>query len=509
MGIDDDLREIADADRGRTRKSVTVIGAGMAGLTAAVELEALGHTVRVLEASGETRGRAWTHRFADGSYGEFGPMRIPEHHDYTRHYVTRCGLELRRFVTAHENLSCFYDIRGVQTRMRDARENLYPKFDLSPQQREDQVPPKMLARAVGDTVEGLTETERASLRTGNLASDRLRQIDRMTVGEYLALRCGEDAAELIGVASGLEMMFDRTATMLLRDALAATGNRFDEIVGGMDLLPRGLATQLKGEVVLRAPVRAIRRRADGTVELGVERDGSMVTETADYVICAIPFAVLHTLDIDPPFNPQKSYAVRSLGYESSTKVLLHCPRRFWEKEYGIAGGSSMSDQLFRMLYYPSDNAAPVSEPEPSRARFNSMYGGYENGEFSPRDPKVSDGPGVLLASYTWGQDARRLGQLPPEERVDIVRRQIGRIHPEIMEPEAVDDYATMFWDSYPWTNSSFAELLPGQQATIHDDAIAPDGKVFFAGEHTSLDTGWIQGACSSALRAVRQLVETD
>lgn len=506
--VDDELLSIAEADRGRPRKSVTIIGAGMAGLTAALELEALGHSVRVLEASAEPRGRAWTYRFSDGTYAEFGPMRIPEHHDYTLHYVARCGLEMRRFVTSHENLSCFYDIRGVRTRMRDARENLYPHFDLSPQQREDQIPPKMLARAVGDTVEGLTETERASLRTGSLASDRLRDIDRMTIGEYLRLRCGDDAAELIGAATGLETMFDRTATMLLRDALTATGNRFDEIVGGIDLLPRGLAKQVRGEIALRAPVRGIRRRDDGRVDLTVARDGSQAVETADLVLCTIPFSVLHHLHVDPPFERQKTFAVRNLGYESSTKVLLHCSRRFWESDYGIAGGASQSDLLYRALYYPSDNAVAVTEPEPSRARFNSMYGGYENGQFSPRDPGVSTGPGVLLASYTWGQDARRLGHLPPEERRDVVVRQVARIHPEIAEPGVVDDFATMFWDSYPWTNASFAELLPGQQSTIHDDAIAPQGSVFFAGEHTSLDTGWIQGAVSSALRAVREIVES-
>lgn len=478
----------------------------MAGLTAAVELEALGHSVRVLEASGETRGRAWTHHFADGTYGEFGPMRIPEHHDYTHHYVARCGLELQRFVTSHENLSCFYDIRGVRTRMRDAPEHLYPHFDLSPQQREDPIPPKMLARAVGDTVEGLTEKERASLRTGNLASDRLRDIDRMTMGEYLRMRCGDDATELIGAATGLETMFDRTATMLLRDALTATGNKFEEIVGGMDLLPRALAKRVKGEIVLRAAVRGIRRRDDGKVDLVVDREGTTTTETADVVVCAIPFAVLHTLDVDPPFSPMKSFAVRNLGYESSTKVLLHCRRRFWESEYGIAGGASQSDLLFRAMYYPSDNAVAVTEPTPSWARFNTMYGGYENGEFAPRDPSVSEGPGALLASYTWGQDARRLGQLAPEERVRVVVEQIARIHPEIAEPGMVDDSATMFWDSYPWTNASFAELLPGQQSSIHDDAIAPEGAVHFAGEHTSLDTGWIQGAISSAFRAVREIV---
>jgi monoamine oxidase len=113
---------------------------------------------------------------------------------------------------------------------------------------------------------------------------------------------------------------------------------------------------------------------------------------------------------------------------------------------------------------------------------------------------------VLLASYTWGQDARRLGQRPPEERVEIVVRQLARIHPEIQEPGMIDDFATMFWDSYPWTNASFAELLPGQQSNLHEDATAPEGHVHFAGEHTSLDTGWMQGAISSALRAVREIV---
>jgi monoamine oxidase len=508
VSVDDDLRAIADADAGRPRRDVTIIGAGMAGLAAAVELESLGHRVRIFEASSQTRGRVWTHRFGDGTYGEFGPMRIPEHHDYTLHYVRRCGLGLRRFVTAHENLSCYYDIRGVRVRMRDAPRELYPRFELSQQQREDAIPPKMLARAVGDVVEGLTDTERASLRTGDLASDRLRTLDRTTMGDFLAHRCGPDAAELIGAATGLEQMYDRTATMLLRDALTATGNTFFEIVGGMDLLPRALADVVRGEIVRHAPVRAIRRSAEG-VELVVERDGTPTVERCEVVLCTIPFSVLHHLDVDPPFAATKAFAVRNLGYESSTKVLLHCRRRFWETEHGIAGGASLSDQLYRATYYPSDNAVPVTEPVPVRARFNTMYGGYLDGEFTPADPGVSAGPGVLLASYTWGQDARRLGQLPHEERVAVVTRQIARIHPEITVDGMVDDAASMFWDSYPWANASFAELLPGQQSTIHDDAIAPDGNVHFAGEHTSLDTGWIQGAVSSALRAVLEIVRAD
>jgi len=328
----------------------------------------------------------------------------------------------------------------------------------------------------------------------------------MTMGEFLRLRCGRDAAELIGAATGLETMYDRTAMMLLRDALTATGNRFFEIVGGMDLLPRALADSIKGEIVLRAPVRGIRARPDGALDQVIERDGSRTIERCDVVICAIPFGVLQQLELDPPLGPAKMAAVRSLGYESSTKVLLHCRRRFWETDYGIAGGASQSDLLYRALYYPSDNAAPVTEPQPTRPRFNTMYGGYENGEFAPRAPEVSAGPGVLLASYNWGQDARRLGQLPVEERVETVVRQVARIHPELADDGMVDDYASMFWDQYAWTRDSFAELLPGQQGTLYDDVISPVGNLHFAGEHASLDTGWIQGAVASAVRAVGEVV---
>jgi monoamine oxidase len=505
--VENELRALADVDRGRPRQHVTILGAGMAGLVAAHELEQLGHTVQVFEASGETKGRVRTHRFADGTYAELGAMRVPAFHDYTHHYIAKCGLELRRFVTSHENLSGFYDIRGERGRMRDACHGpIYENFTLSSQQRDDPIPPKMLARAVADVVEGLTDEERASLHTGDLASDRLRAIDRMTVGEFLRSRAGDDAAELVGAATGLEMMYDRTATILLRDAIADVGGRLDEIVGGLDLLPTGIAKLVKGDIAVHAPVRGIHPRSDGTVDVVVERDGTRTVESASRVLCTIPFPVLHTMDIEPAFSRRKTFAIRSMGYESSCKVLLHCRRRFWESDYGIAGGASQSDLLYRQLYYPSDNAIAVTEARPSERRFNTLYGGYQDGEYAVADPAASEGPGVLLASYTWGQDARRLGQMSFDERRDTVIRQVARIHPEVAEPGMVDDSASILWDQFPWALGSFAEFLPGQQSTMYNDAIAPEGNVHFAGEHVSLDNGWIQGAVMSALRAVREIV---
>lgn len=507
-GLDDQLRRIERADAGGRRRSVTVLGGGIAGLVTAYELERLGHDVVVYEARSRPEGRIRTHRFADGTYGELGPMRIPLHHTSTRHYVDICDLELRPFITAHQNLNGFYDIAGTVTRMYEAPTDLYPHFDLSSNQRADSIPPKMLGRAVSDVVEALTDAERASLRTPHLASDRLEDLDSMTMQAFLEERCGPSATELIGLSSGLEAMYDRSVMMLLRDALISSGEGFDEIVGGMDLLPAGIAARLEPTtLVTGAAVVAMSRRPDDRVDLVIDRDGTRTTETADQVVCTLPFSVLRQTDVAGAFDRAKMRAIRELDYMSSTKVLLHTRERFWEHTDGIVGGASQSDRIWRACYYPSDNAQIDQAPAPGEASYNTMYGAYEGGRIVPRNPDLSHQPAVLLGSYTWGADARRIGSLPPEARRDTVIAELGPIHEELTRPGMVDDHASIFWDQDRWMGGgAFCEPGPGDHGRLFADTIRPDGVVHFAGEHASTDPGWIQGAIDSALRAVEEIV---
>ncbi|MGB5915998.1 MAG: FAD-dependent oxidoreductase, partial [Phormidesmis sp.] len=86
------LDQIKHEDAGSPRKKVLILGAGIAGLAAGYELTMQGHSVEILEASSRLGGRIWTHRFNNGQQGEFGAMRIPASHDYTRHYVEQLGL---------------------------------------------------------------------------------------------------------------------------------------------------------------------------------------------------------------------------------------------------------------------------------------------------------------------------------------------------------------------------------------------------------------------------------
>lgn len=510
MSIQTQLAQIAQLNAGCPRKHVTILGAGMAGLVAAYELRALGHTVRVYEGSSRVGGRVWTHRFEDGTYGELGAMRIPCHHDFTRHYVTKLGLSLRQFVSAHQNPEAFYDIGGCQLRIKDAPRLLYPQFPLSPEQEAAPKAPDMLNRVLIDVIEGLTQDERAALLNQDLVSERLRKLDRTSLGDFLLQRAGAGARELIGLATGLESFFGCAMTMFLRDALQSEGERLDEIVGGMDLLPRGLAAAIAPAIEFDTEVCGIHRATDGTgkVDVAVRRRGgtSVTREPCDYVICTLPFTVLRRLDISPQFSPGKMRAIGTMHYASSTKVLLHCSARFWETRYGIYGGASQSDQLIRAVYYPSDNAS-VGVPVAPAAPYSTLYSGLPALTPGPLAPPEGR-PGVLLGSYTWEDDARRLGALPEPERIAAVKQGIARFHREITNPGVVDDHASMFWDSYRGMGGgTFSFLAPGQHADLFADAIAPEGNVFFAGEHCSLDNAWIQGALVSALRAVEGVVQ--
>jgi len=507
-GVVEQLAAIERAARGTGTGAIAVLGGGIAGLVGAYELERLGYDVTLYEARSRPQGRLRTHRFADGTYGELGAMRIPLHHDATRHYVALCGLELRPFITSHQNLNGYYDIAGMMSRMYEAPEALYPLFELSSNQRNDAIPPKMLGRAVSDVVDGLTDAERASLRMPHLASNRLEDLDQMTMRAFLEERCGPSATELIGLASGLETMYDRSVMMLLRDALISSGEGFDEIVGGMDLLPAAMGKRLeRTRVETDAAVVAIRRHESG-VELTIERDGETFFEVVPRVLCTIPFSALRRLDIEQGFSRAKLRAIRQLAYMSSAKVLLHTRRRFWEADHGIVGGASQSDAIWRACYYPSDNAKAEQMAVAGESRYNTMYGAYEGGHYVPHDPAVSEQPAVLLGSYTWGQDARRIGSLDPEARRDVVVRSLTRIHPELAEDGMVDDHASIFWDVDRWSGGAFCEPGPGDHSRLFADTIAPDGVVHFAGEHASTDPGWIHGAITSSLRAVEEIVRS-
>jgi monoamine oxidase len=118
-------------------------------------------------------------------------------------------------------------------------------------------------------------------------------------------------------------------------------------------------------------------------------------------------------------------------------------------------------------------------------------------------PDPDSGRGVLLASYTWGQDALQWGAMDPETRLEEALDDVERIHPWIREVfEGGDSYA---WYGDRWARGAFALFLPEQQGQLHESIVAPEGRILFAGEHCSLYHAWIQGAIESGIAASAQI----
>jgi len=466
----------------RSPLHVVIVGAGLSGLVAAYELEKRGHRVTMLEADAtHIGGRVRTLRFGDGLHGEAGAMRIPTRHALTRRYVGEFGLPLRKFVMGNPQAWCF--VRGEKRRLADVKElgRLYALRD----DEKGKSPDDLWADSVGKVVAGLGDAEKADLSADVLVTPRVRALDQQSLRQLCqAAGLSEEAIEYLAVTGGSETLLPFAATETLREELLEVWSLgFDEIAGGTDTLASAFAARLKskprmGCEVIRITQSAQRGRAGAVYrERGVEK-----RVEGDYLLCTLPCPVLTRVTVEPELSGAKWRAIRELTYDSSTKVLAIANRRFWETDDRIYGGGSFTDLPIASTYYPSDNA-------------------------EAKDPRVSASAGVMLASYSWGQVARRLASLAHKDRAEVALRHLARIHPQLRQPGIIRRTASWSWDNHPWSSGAFTLFSPGDHTALHRDIVAPEGRLYFAGEHASLTHSWMQGALESGLRATREMLE--
>lgn len=506
--IENVLKSIRRANQGPPKK-IMILGAGAAGLVAAYELGKLGHDVTVFEARERIGGRIHTQRFSDGSYNEIGAMRIAASHDYVHHYINEVGLKENVIPFTNSIPENFLDIRGKVCRLSQGRTEIYPLFETSDYQRDtpDQYPGgAIFGWVTGNTIDTLTAAERKSLFEGRLDTDYLLYLANTSLGEYFDTRVSADVKEMIGSFTSLSVWWDKAVTMFIRDNIVGTGDGLTGLRGGMDQLTVRLAEEVeqKARIKLNTEVTGITLRSENCIELRyLDENGQSHTDQFDNVLCTIPFAVMRRMELDGLSIP-KMRAIRDMAYASATKVLLHCRERFWQSKYGIYAGGSISDHIQRQTFYPMDHAEFASLEQASR--YHGVYSSTPHTGVTKSKDADDREPGVLIGAYAWGRDSRRLGALDESERAEIVMNNIERFHPEIRE--YVTDSASIDWEQEKFSAGAFSFLRPGQLHSLFPDAIKPEGRLFFAGEHCSTDQAWIQGAMISSLQAVLDIVGT-
>jgi len=453
------------ADTSGPRKRVLILGAGMAGLSAADVLLRAGHEVEILEAQNRLGGRILTLRepFAPGLYGEAGAMRIPKTHQLTLAYLDRFNLPTFPFTLSNPNGYSY--MNGVKLRLEQVEAD--PdclEFDVTPEERG-----KFAAHLWDEVVESFTR----QVEQGGQAAweEIIRTHDEYSVREYLEkIGWSEGLIEMFGLFNNQESMMNSSFLELLREDVGRFYSDLVQIEGGADRLPYAFLPQIKDCLRLGARVTALDQSPEQVI-VHYQTYAGRFEARADYAIVTLPFPVLRHIEVFKPFSRPKQRAIRQLNYDASAKIFLQSRRRFWETDDGIFGGGSVTDLAVRNIFYPEH--------------------GRETGR------------GVLLASYTWGEDAQRWGSLSPEDRLYQSVENVAELHPQILDE--IEGGASKMWHDDPYAGGAFALFDPGQQTLLHDHILTPEGRYYFAGEHASLAHAWIQGAIESGLLAAHTI----
>lgn len=459
---------------------VVVIGAGIAGLVAAHEVEKRGGEAILLEARDRVGGRAWTVRggdtirhigqedqrvdFSPGLYLNVGPARIPSHHDQYLGLAREFQVPLEVLVNESRSnylLDPAHPTGAGRVRLRQAGNDL--RGHLS----------ELLEKALrsGSLDQSLDAPVRAKLATflklyGDLADDGsykgsqrsgLAQVPGATTEQPVAV----PPLTLDALLANPEL------TYVLFEENVLMQPTMLQPVGGMDRVPVAIAKALRSPPRLNAQVREIRRKGSG-VRI-VYRDGATGRDEvveADRAIITTPLPILARTPAD--FSRAVTTAIASIRYSDSLKIGFESAP-FWEAEQ-IYGGISFVGGDTSLVWYPS--------------------GSFQ----APRQ--------ILLAAYSSREFAGRLGAKPLGEQIAIARAAVEQLHPG--HGGDLQKGIGVHWKTVPHSEGPWVEWTdPGNDPAAAAVLNAGDGPFLFAGSHLSAYSGhWQEGAILSARRAV-------
>lgn len=446
-------------------QKILVIGAGMAGLSAAFELVARGHDVTVLEARTRPGGRVFTMReaFADGLYADAGAMQVYDSHRRAQNYISQFSLELDPIRSAAPGSLIYVMNRRIESAPNTPV--VWP-FPLNAGEK-DLDSRGLYAKYIAPLLKDVHAADMA----GTLL-EKFGEHDRLTFSDYLRARgASENAIKILnaGLPIGLGDGGDHhSALNLLREAAyRQVRTQSFTIRGGTDRLPKALASRLAERIRYGTPVMRIEQDATGARAIATERGATRVF-TADRLIVALPFAVLRGVTFNPPLPEATRAAIEQLPNTSVVKVFMQTRSRFWLGQ-GQSGGAS-TDLPITLV-----SERTINQP----------------------------GPRGILEGYVAGAQARRFCAMTDDDRQKAAIADLKRLFPDI--EEHYEAGASKCWDADPWSRGAYAWFRPGQMTRFLPVLGKPDGRIHFAGDHTSSTPGWMEGALHSAERVVGEV----
>jgi monoamine oxidase len=470
--------DIAPVPKGQKR-TVVILGAGIAGLTCAYELSRKGYDVQVLEASHRAGGRNMTVRNGDlideagnpqicnfdadpDLYFNCGPARIPQQHHTLLGYCRELGVQLAPFINDNRNAwvqdDAIFGGKPLRNReyVTDTRgfiaelmvKSLTPASLGAAFTRADYDKLLEFLRQFGELDDRFRY--RGSARAGLVSHDYTRPDETKKPLEFRELlQSGFMYLANFGEAD------DQSAMMM-------------EPVGGMDRVVAGFMAKVGKLVQLKSPVQSVRVK-DKRVEVVYRSKGETHTIEADYCLNNIPLQLL--AGIEHNFPREYSDGFHSIPRGKLFKIGFQMKERFWEKE-AIYGGISWTMQDIQQIWYPAHG--------------------------------IHREKGVVLGAYTFGDDVgEKFARLPHAARLELAIQQGEKIHPGYRD--YVEHGVSVAWCRMNhmlgcapnWTDSLRANWFKKLQA--------PFGNHYVIGDQVSYHPGWQEGAMHSAFHALADI----
>jgi monoamine oxidase len=472
--------------------SVLILGAGLAGLTTALELRKAGYKVQLLEFNARAGGRNWTLRggdrftelggltqvceFEDGLYINPGPWRIPYHHHALLDYCKRLNVALEPFIQLNHNAYLHASrafggspqrIRTVQADFRGQISELLAK--VTKQGRLDEAVTKEDQEILLQALRSWGALDRNYNYKANLISSEMRGYAKAPGGGLAAAPLPSDPVTLSDILNS------RLWRYLQNFANYNFQTTMFQPVGGMDMIGTAFAREVGDCIRFNAKVTGIHQNDHGVMVSFVDmtNSGAPQTARADWCVCTIPLSILSQLPVQ--VSPATKAAIDAVPYSGSVKIGLQFKRRFWEEDEAIYGGISYTDLPIRQIAYPN-------------ADYNRS------------------GRGVLLGAYLFdGANAYEFTAMTPAERVKRALEFGAAIHPQYKSE--YENGIAVAWHRVPFTLGCSGDWSDAARAEHYRNLCQIDGRLVLAGEHASALPAWQEGAILSALDAVSRLHE--
>ncbi|TWI54881.1 monoamine oxidase [Pseudomonas duriflava] len=428
------------------QRSAIVIGAGMAGLASAYELQKAGWQVTLLEAKSSAGGRS---ALATSEWIGNGKAQ-PALNNYLDTFKIKT-IDAPSFVREPGYLieGNYYSVDDLAKKMPDVSAAL----------KRVETALDALAASIDDPLKPLASKSLFALDQMNVAiwldKQNLPPLARKLINQRIRSRYDEP--------SRLSLLYLAQQMRVYRNVSDAD-LRTARLPGGSNVLAKAFIKEIK-TVKTNAKVSGIVQDKDGvTVKVGP------TGYHADYVVLAVPLRALGNIQLTPELSDARKAAIKGTNYGWRDQILLKFKTPVWDSKARLSG-EIFSDQGLGMLWI---------------------------------EPAVKGGANVLINLS--GDNARVMQAFSDRQLVDQVLIRFNTFYPKARG--AFSGYEVRRYSTDPGVGGSYLAYGPGQVSRFWRVWEQPQGRIVFAGEHTdALYPGTLEGALASGQRAARQITD--